>query len=71
MFRNCFARIYVFSPSINVDGIWIRVMQDIEDEMTVGTEKEQCFLKNISHRKYKKFMERHHKVIEYQQNNDQ
>ena len=33
IYRNCFARIYVFSPSINVDSIWTPVKKYIKDEM--------------------------------------
>ena len=43
IYRNCFARIYIFSPSINVDSIWTPVKKYIRDEMKVDTEKEQCY----------------------------
>ena len=70
IYRNCLAHIYFFSPSINVDSIWTPVKKYIKDDMKVDTEKSNAFLKNISHRIYKKNLERHHKVIEYQKKND-
>ena len=70
IYRNCFARIYVFSPSINVDSIWTPVKKYIKDEMKVDTEKEQCFFEEYIASDLQKIIERHHKVIEYQKKND-
>ncbi len=33
LYRSCFERIYVFSPSINVDSTWIPVKEYIENKM--------------------------------------
>jgi type IV secretory pathway VirB4 component len=33
MYKNCFSRIYIFSPSIDVDSTWLPVKKYIEDEM--------------------------------------
>ena len=44
MYRNCFSRIYIWSPSINVDSIWIPVKSYIKNEMKVDTEKRDLFL---------------------------
>ena len=70
IYRTCFARIYVFSPSINVDSIWTPVKKYIKDEMKVDTEKEQCFFEEYIASDLQKNIERHHKVIEYQKKND-
>ena len=35
IYRNCFSRIYIFSPSIFVDPVWKPVMKYIETEMKV------------------------------------
>ena len=35
IYRNCFSRIYIFSPSINVDMSWEPVKDYIEKEMKV------------------------------------
>ena len=43
MYRNCFSRIYIWSPSINVDSIWVPVKSYIKLEMKVDAEKETCF----------------------------
>ena len=33
IYKNCFSRIYIFSPSIDVDSTWLPVKKYIEDEM--------------------------------------
>ena len=35
IYRNCFSRVYIFSPSINVDATWSPVKEYIEKEMKV------------------------------------
>ena len=35
VYRGCFERIYMFSPSIDVDSTWVHVKQYIEDVMKV------------------------------------
>ena len=45
IYRDCFSRIYTFSPSINVDSTWIPVKEYIEKQMKVKRSKEDpiCF----------------------------
>ena len=41
VYKNCFSRIYIFSPSIDVDLTWEPVKKYIEHEMQIAhTEKE-------------------------------
>ena len=42
-YRGCFERIYVFSPSINVDDGWRPVKRYIEQDMKVNTDREQVY----------------------------
>ena len=46
IYRNVFQRVYVFSPSVNHDSIWLPVKKYVKDELNVNEEKETCFLKN-------------------------
>ena len=41
IYRDCFARIYIFSPSINVDHSWEPVKNYIEKDLKINTEKER------------------------------
>ena len=39
IYKNCFERIYIWSPSINVDSVWLPVKKYIQEEMKVDNEK--------------------------------
>ena len=41
IYRDCFSRIYIFSPSIHVDYTWKPVEDDIEKEMEVRHTEEK------------------------------
>ena len=43
IYRGCFARWYIVSPSINLDHTWVAVKEYIRNEMGVDTDKEKCF----------------------------
>ncbi|CAE7285726.1 unnamed protein product, partial [Symbiodinium sp. KB8] len=45
-YRGCFERIYIFSPSINVDDGWRPVKQYIEETMKVPTDQEQVYFED-------------------------
>ena len=42
-YRGAFARIYVFSPSVNIDATWGPVKRYVAEELHVNLEKEPCF----------------------------
>ena len=42
-YRGVFERIYVFSPSVNIDDGWIPVKKYIEGDLGVNTEREQTY----------------------------
>ena len=44
-YRGCFERIYIFSPSINVDDGWQPVKKYIEETLRVNTDREQVYLR--------------------------
>ena len=41
-YRGVFERIYVFSPSVNIDDGWIPVRKYIEQDLGANTEREQA-----------------------------
>jgi GTPase SAR1 family protein len=41
VFRDCFARVYIFSPSVDLDHTWAPVKQYIEHRLHVDPRKEQ------------------------------
>ena len=42
-YRGVFERIYIFSPSINIDDSWIPVKKYIEEDLGVNNEREQAY----------------------------
>jgi len=66
IYKNCFSRIYIFSPSIDVDSTWTPVKKYIEEEMKVEhTEKEPLFFDHYSADALNHIIDTQHKVIEY------
>ena len=43
IYRGCFARIYVFSPSVDIDYAWKLVKYYVEHTLGVDPQKETCF----------------------------
>ncbi len=43
IYKGCFDRIFIFSPSIDVDKTWIPVKEYIERSQKVDTKKEKLF----------------------------
>ena len=67
VYRNCFSRIFIFSPSISVDATWQPVKQYIEKEMKVQhTEEEPIYFDHYNPEDLEKIIHTQHKVIEFQ-----
>ena len=71
IYRGSFERIYVFSPTVNVDDTWTPVKKYITDVMKVDTEKEQVYYEEYDPIALKKLIEIQHKVIDFQKKNKQ
>ena len=66
IYRDCFSRIYIFSPSINVDYTWKPVKEYIEKVMKVKeTEEEPIYFDHYSSEDLDKIINTQHKVIDY------
>jgi homoaconitase/3-isopropylmalate dehydratase large subunit len=66
IYRDCFSRIYIFSPSIDVDTTWLPVKKYIESDMKVHhTEQEPIDFDHYDPEQFNKIIDTQHKVIEY------
>ena len=66
MYKNCFSRIYIFSPSIDVDMTWEPVKKYIEHEMKIAhTEKEPLFFDNYDASALQNIIDTQHKIIDF------
>ena len=43
IYRGCWERIYIFSPSIHLDETWVEVKRYIREDLGVDDKKEPCF----------------------------
>jgi len=69
IYRNCFARIYIFSPSIDVDATWNPVKKYIEQEMNVDTKKEQIYFDHYDPTALEHIIVTQHKLSEHMKKN--
>ena len=66
IYKNCFSRIYIFSPSIDVDATWQPVKKYIEEEMKVqNTKEEPIYFDHYNPEALHKIIDTQHKVIDY------
>jgi len=70
VYKNCFERIYIWSPSIDIDQTWRPVKQYIEKEMKVNTEKEKCFFNEYHPEDLERVITQQHKIADYQKKQD-
>ena len=66
IYRDCFRRIYIFSPSINVDSTWIPVKEYIEKQMKAKSSKEDpIYFDHYDPAHLIKIIATQHKVTDY------
>jgi len=60
-YRGCFERIFVFSPSVDIDSAWMPVKEYVR--ITLGVrDEEQCFFHEFDHAAINKIVEDQHKL---------
>ena len=70
IYRDCFSRIYIFSPSINVDyQTWQPVKKYIETHIK-NTHNEEFFFDNFNENALSDILNTQRKIVEYQKNTD-
>ena len=66
IYRDCFSRIYIFSPSINVDMTWEPVKNYIEKSMKVNhTDEEPIYFAEYEPEALENIIDTQHKIITY------
>ena len=65
IYRNCFSRIYIWSPSINVDSTWEPVKDYIRDH-TKPSDEEHCYFDNYEPNELEQVIKPQEKVLGYQ-----
>jgi hypothetical protein len=65
IYKGCFSRIYIFSPSIDIDDTWLPVKKYIADELT-KTEDEQICYQDFDGEAVQHILTTQKKVIDHQ-----
>ena len=66
IYRGCFERVYIFSPSVDIDQTWKPVKKYLQDEMHIDLEKEKCLFTDYNPEELEQIIYQQHKVAEYQ-----
>ena len=69
VYKGCFERIYIWSPSIDLDHVWDPVKKYVKKELKVDTEEEKCFFSTYNPKELQEVMDRQHRIAEWQKNN--
>ena len=65
IYRNCFSRVYIFSPSIDIDASWAPVKKYISDEMKVDSKKENIYFSEYNPEDLEQIIETQYKITEF------
>ena len=66
IYKGCFNRIYIFSPSINVDYTWQPVKRYMEEELKLfENDKEKFYYDKFDVEALTKIIDTQHKIIQY------
>ena len=66
VYRGCFERIYIVSPTAHIDEAYREVIKYIEKDLKVDNKKEQFLFDEYDAPSLEKIIDTQHKVIEYQ-----
>ena len=69
IYRDCFERIWVVSPTAHIDEAYKEVIKYIQKELNVDNKKEQFLFDEYDGDALQKIIDTQHKVIEYQKKN--
>jgi hypothetical protein len=69
VYRNAFERVYIWSPSIDLDHVWDPVKKYVKKELKVNTKEEKCFFSTYNPKELQEVMDRQHRIAEWQKNN--
>jgi len=65
IYRDCFSRVYIWSPSINVDSTWKPVKEYIQNHIKPN-DREKCYFDSYEPSELEQVIKTQQKVIDYQ-----
>jgi hypothetical protein len=68
VYRDCFSRIFIFSPSVHTDPTFVEVKKYIRKEMKVDDKKEDIYFEHYNPEELQQVIDTQTKVITYMKN---
>eukprot|EP00746_Dinoflagellata_sp_MGD_P156744 gnl/MRDRNA2_/MRDRNA2_85952_c1_seq1.p1 gnl/MRDRNA2_/MRDRNA2_85952_c1~~gnl/MRDRNA2_/MRDRNA2_85952_c1_seq1.p1 ORF type:complete len:254 (-),score=-1.42 gnl/MRDRNA2_/MRDRNA2_85952_c1_seq1:35-796(-) len=65
IYKNCFERVYIFSPSINVDMTWEPVKEYLTKHVNLKDDEPGLYYENYDHESLEKIIDTQKKITEY------
>ena len=69
IYKGCFSRIFIFSPSIHLDQTWKEVKRYIREDMGVDDKKEPCFFDTFDSEALAKIVDQQMKLAKHMKEN--
>lgn len=70
IYKNCFSRIYIFSPSINVDATWHPVKEYLKKTLKQDEKKEKYLFDSYQPAELQRIIDTQFKVVEFMKENN-
>jgi hypothetical protein len=69
IYRGCFSRIYIFSPSIDVDMTWNPVKDYLANELKQDAKKEKYLFDSYQPHELMRIIDTQHKIVQFMKDN--
>ena len=69
IYKGCFERVFIFSPSIDIDHTWDPVKKYVKHELGVDTKKEPAFFATYEPKVLADIMDRQFKIADWMKKN--
>ena len=70
VYRDCFSRIFIFSPSVNTDPTFVEVKKYVRDNMKVDDKKEKLYYEEYNAEELAQVIDTQTKIITYMKDHD-
>ena len=66
IYRGCFEKVYIFSPSIHIDGVWAPEKQYLKDELEqVETDRDRYYFDTFDQAEFTKIITTQAKIVKH------
>ena len=66
IYRDCFERVYIFSPSINVDHTWLQVKEYLSNKIQLSEEEPELYYDTYDPESLLSIIDTQRKIVEHQ-----